>query len=64
MPVITLDVSATTPEQKEKLIREFTKKASEIIGLPEDKFIVFIREHGYDNIGVGGTQLSVSLQKK
>ncbi|ABR53924.1 4-oxalocrotonate tautomerase [Methanococcus vannielii SB] len=63
MPVITIDVGLVSNEQKEELIKEFTKKASEIIGLSEEKFVVFIREHGYENIGVGGVSLSISLKK-
>jgi len=57
MPVITIEAGSVSKEQKEKLIKEFTKSASEIIGLPEEKFIVFIKENADENVGVGGISL-------
>ncbi|MBB6400732.1 4-oxalocrotonate tautomerase [Methanococcus maripaludis] len=57
MPVITIEAGLVNKEQKEKLIKEFTKSASEIIGLPKEKFIVFIKENADENVGVGGISL-------
>ena len=47
-----------------EVITEFTKIASEIIGLPEEKFIVFIKENADENIGVGGISLSELKSKR
>ncbi|WP_459202533.1 4-oxalocrotonate tautomerase DmpI [Methanococcus sp. CF] len=64
MPVITIEAGFTNKEQKEKLIKEFTKSASEIIGLPKEKFVVLIKENSDENIGVGGISLSELKSKK
>lgn len=58
MPVITLDMAALTREKKAELVRTLTRDASEITGIPQDKFIVLINELERDNIGVGGQLLS------
>jgi 4-oxalocrotonate tautomerase len=58
MPVITIDIGATTKEKKAQLVRTLSHDASEITGIPEDKFIVLIKELDRDNIGVGGRLLS------
>lgn len=58
MPVITIDLAAVTKGKKAQLVRILTRDASEITGIPEDKFIVLINELERDNIGVGGTLLS------
>uniref|UniRef100_A9AB31 4-oxalocrotonate tautomerase n=1 Tax=Methanococcus maripaludis (strain C6 / ATCC BAA-1332) TaxID=444158 RepID=A9AB31_METM6 len=64
MPVITIEAGSTSKEQKEKLIKEFTKSASEIIGIPEEKFVVLIKENSDENIGVGGISLSELKSKR
>ena len=58
MPVITLDMAALTREKKAQLVETLTRDASEITGIPQDKFIVLINELERDNIGVGGQLLS------
>jgi 4-oxalocrotonate tautomerase len=58
MPVITIDIGAMTREKKAQLVRTLSRDASEITGIPEDKFIVLIKELDRDNIGVGGRLLS------
>jgi 4-oxalocrotonate tautomerase len=58
MPVITLDMAALTREKKLQLVETLTRDASEITGIPKDKFIVLINELERDNIGVGGQLLS------
>ena len=62
MPVITLDMAALTREKKEELVKALTRDASEITGIPQDKFIVLINELERDNIGVGGRLLSELLK--
>lgn len=58
MPVITIDIGTVTREKKAQLVRTLSRDASEITGIPEDKFIVLIKELDRDNIGVGGRLLS------
>ena len=58
MPVITVEVGSLTKEQKEKLARELTGSASKITGIPEQGFIVIMKENSYDNIAAGGVLLS------
>ena len=58
MPVITIDMSTVTKEKKAQLVATLTRNASEITGIPEEKFIVLINELERDNIGVGGKLLS------
>lgn len=62
MPVITLDMAALTREKKEQLVQTLTRDASEITGIPPEKFIVLINELERDNIGVGGKLLSDLLK--
>lgn len=61
MPVITLDTAALTKEKKAELVETLTRDASEITGIPKEKFIVLINELDRDNIGVGGQLLSKIL---
>ncbi|MFU0825242.1 4-oxalocrotonate tautomerase DmpI [Clostridium sp.] len=58
MPVITLDGPKMDKEKKAKLVKAFTKSASEVLGIPEQAFVTIIRENEMDNIGVGGKLLS------
>ncbi len=54
MPVITMEMTKMTKEQKAQLVEEFTKTASKVTGLEEKWFYVFIRENDPENVGVGG----------
>lgn len=54
MPVITVQMHATTPEQKASLIRELTATAGSITQMPPAAFIVLIQELEDGNIGIGG----------
>jgi 4-oxalocrotonate tautomerase len=45
-------------EQKEKIIKEFTRIACEVTGLPAQAMIVLVHELSPDNIGLYGEQLS------
>ncbi|MED4213205.1 tautomerase family protein [Priestia megaterium] len=58
MPVITVEASKLTKEQKRKLIKELTTSATNTMDLPEQAFFVFIKENDRDNIGVAGELLS------
>jgi 4-oxalocrotonate tautomerase len=58
MPVITLEAGRLNKEQKSQLVKELTSKASEIMNVPEQAFIVLLKENEMDNIGFGGKLLS------
>ncbi|AOY77394.1 4-oxalocrotonate tautomerase DmpI [Clostridium formicaceticum] len=58
MPVINIDCGKITKEQKEKLVEVLVSKASEILNLPEEAFLTFIKENDLDNIGKGRQLLS------
>ena len=58
MPVITLEAGKLNKEQKSQLVKEFTVTASKVMNVPEQAFIVLLKENEQDNIGVGGQLLS------
>lgn len=62
MPVITLEVSKTTKEQKAKLVKTLVSNASEILDIPEQAFATIIKENDFDNIGNGTILLSDKLK--
>ena len=45
-------------EQKRELVRELTGTASKLMNVPEQAFIVLLKENDQDNIGFGGQLLS------
>lgn len=57
MPIISVDLGLgqTNEEQKKQLISRLTSDAAEIIGLPTETFITFIKEFPLENIGLGGS---------
>ena len=64
MPIIRLDAVHPTKEQKEKLIADLTRVASEDLGVAPEFFYVLINEHDLDNWGVGGKTLEQFLADK
>lgn len=58
MPVITIEAGTLNKEQKSQLVKEFTNTASKIMNVPEQAFIVLLKENNADNIGVGGMLFS------
>jgi 4-oxalocrotonate tautomerase len=59
MPVIQLDTGAAlSREQKAELVRVLTARASEIMGVPQEAYVVIIRAHPEDSVGVGGKTLA------
>lgn len=64
MPVITLEAGKMDKNQKEALIAEFTRVASDILKISPDAFIVYLKENQFDNIGVGGKSLSKAVGGK
>ncbi|MGC7870737.1 4-oxalocrotonate tautomerase DmpI [Desulfosporosinus sp. SYSU MS00001] len=64
MPFIKIEAGKIDKEKKEKLISEFTRVASETLGIPEEAFMVLIKENEMDNWGTGGTLLSKVLAER
>lgn len=64
MPVITLEGAKISRAQKEALIQRLTKTASEIMNIPEQAFVVLLKENDPDNIGTGGEVLTKVLAKQ
>lgn len=58
MPVITIEGSALSKEQKSRLVKELTASAATIMNAPEQAFIVFVKENDKENIGVAGQLLA------
>jgi 4-oxalocrotonate tautomerase len=63
MPVISVEGSKLTKEQKEELIVSLTEVASKIMNINKEAYIVLIKENDMDNIGVGGVVLSDKIKK-
>lgn len=64
MPIITIEAGNMDKEQKEALIQRFTVAASEILHLPEQAFVVILKENNPDNIGTGGKMLSKVIAER
>jgi 4-oxalocrotonate tautomerase len=58
MPIITIETAPLSVEQKQKIIKEFTRIACEVTGLPAQAMIVLVHELNPDCIGLSGEQLS------
>ncbi|MFZ7119798.1 MAG: 4-oxalocrotonate tautomerase DmpI [Eubacteriaceae bacterium] len=58
MPVISMEIGKVSKETKAKLVMEISKKASDILGIPQEAFVTLIKENDFDNIGNGGKLLS------
>ncbi len=64
MPYISIEAGKMSKEQKEALISQFTRTASEILKIPESAFMVMIKENDPDNIGTGGKMLSSVMKER
>lgn len=58
MPFIKVETTEATREQKEKLIIDVTRAASEALGMPKEAFYVVVNENSADNWGIGGKTLA------
>lgn len=54
MPYISIESGKLTAEQKKQLIERLAATASEITHIPEQFFIVTIKELPDENFGIGG----------
>jgi len=64
MPIITVEACKMDKDQKEALIKEFTKTASDILKIDQQAFVVILKENNADNIGTGGRMLSKVLAER
>ena len=58
MPVITIEAGELTKEKKKEVAKEMTQTAARVMELPEEAFIVLMKENSFDNIASGGVLLS------
>ncbi len=63
MPTIFFYGPDLEKDKKRELITSFTKKASELTGIDESAFVVYLRKSGPEDVGVGGKLLE-DLQKE
>jgi 4-oxalocrotonate tautomerase len=63
MPVISVEGSKLTKDQKRELIASLTEVASNIMKINKEAYVVVIKENDMDNIGVGGVLLSEKVKK-
>ncbi|MDO5851490.1 MAG: tautomerase family protein [Methanobacteriaceae archaeon] len=63
MPVITIEGSKITKEQKKNIINDVTEVLSKNYKIPTQSFTVIIHENDSENIGVSGKQLSELIHK-
>ncbi len=54
MPYITVESGFLSDGQKEALIQRLTEAASEIMHVPQEFFIITIKELPDTNVGIGG----------
>ncbi len=64
MPTIFFYGPELKKEQKIELIRSFTKTASEVTGLDQSAFVVYLLPGDPENVGVGGELLAERLKKQ
>ncbi len=62
MPVITIEGPMLSLEKKERLAREMSKLASEIMEIPLDAYVTFVKENPYENMSQGGILISEKLK--
>lgn len=58
MPIVTFEGGFLPQGKKKELIARLTEAAAAVMGIPEEKFIVLVRELEDGNIGVGGKTLT------
>ncbi len=54
LPYITVESGALSDEQKEQLIKRLTEVSSEIMKVPQEFFVITIKELPDKNFGIGG----------
>ena len=64
MPTIFFYGPKLDKEKSRKMIKSFTDTASSLTGINKSSFVVYLREAGHDNVGVGGELLEDRLKKR
>jgi len=64
MPVITIEGPKLSLEKKEKLAKDITQLASDIMSIPKEAYVVFIKENPYENMAQGGVLISEKLKSQ
>ena len=64
MPTIFFYGPSLTREKKIELIRGFTKTASEVTGIREQAFVVYLQETDPGQVGVGGSCWRIARKNK
>lgn len=57
MPYISIESGKLTAEQKSELIKRLTATASEITHIPQQFFMITIKEVPDENFGIGGLSI-------
>lgn len=59
LPIITIESGELSSQQKIELIDRLMSAASNIMHIPEDFFMVTIKELPDENIGIGGKTIDI-----
>jgi len=62
MPVITIEGPVISLEKKERLAREVSQLVSDIMSIPKEAFVIFIKENPYENMSQGGVLISEKIK--
>ena len=62
MPTIFFYGPKLENDKKKELIKSFTETASQATGLPEQAFVIYLREADREDVGVGGELLSEKMK--
>lgn len=57
MPTIIFNCPKLNDNQKKEAVKRFTEVGSEITGIKQESFVVYIEEKDPGNVGVGGKLL-------
>jgi 4-oxalocrotonate tautomerase len=63
MPTIFFYGPKMDKDKSREMIKSFTETASKVTGLNKSAFVVYLRESGPENVGVGGELLEDRLKK-
>lgn len=64
MPLITVEAGKMSDDVRIKLMKKLTEVSSEITGIPEDSFWVFVKELGPESTMIGGKTLAEVLKER
>ncbi|MGI6308612.1 MAG: 4-oxalocrotonate tautomerase DmpI [Dethiobacteria bacterium] len=64
MPTIFFYGPELDKDKRRELISSFTKKASELTGIDETAFVVYLRSSDPEHVGVGGKLLEDRLKDR